>query len=214
MGEWVRGLYHRPLTRRRSTKITRPMLVNAGIGKNYWKCSIGQIPAKCSYKQDLREMVRSLPSDVEQGKGALFHGHHGFGKTSAADIMLMAAMTRGGQCFHRKASQIEHAYEKRWTETNLDGIQVWDLLVGSQLLVLDDLGNELVASGYKAGDTRVIEELIRERYDFQLTTYITTNLPLPELIKYYQPICSILFDPSRFRHVHVDGHYWREDGEE
>lgn len=209
MGEWKRGLYHRPLTPKRSTAITREMLVNAGIGRSYWPCSIGQIPDSCEYKKALRSMVRDLHLDAPEGRGALFFGNHGYGKTSAADIMLMAAMSRGGQCFHRMAAQVEHAYTKRWVETNLDGVEIWDLLVGSQLLVLDDLGHELAASGYKAGDTRIVEELIRLRYDDRLTTYITTNLPLPELIKIYQPISSILLDPTRFRIVEVSGHNWR-----
>lgn len=209
MGVWKRGLYHRPLTSKRSTKITRDMLVNAGIGSKYWSCSIGAIPDSCPYKRALGEMVRDLHVDSAVGRGALFYGNHGYGKTSAANIMLMAAMTRGGQCFTRMAAQVEHAYSKRWVETNLDGIEVWDLLVGSQLLVIDDLGHELAAAGYKAGDTRMIEELVRLRYDDNLTTYITTNLPLPELIKHYQPISSILLDPSCYRVVEVDGFNWR-----
>jgi len=128
--------------------------------------------------------------------------------------MLKSAMARGGQCFHRFASSVEHAYEKRWLDKNLDGVEVWDLLTKSQLVTLDDLGQEQAAAGYKAGDTRIVEELIRARYDKRRPTYITTNLPIKELSKQYPTIGSIFFDPKRFYVVKVDGHNWRKDEEE
>jgi len=170
--------YHRPLTSEPSFNITRAMLKNVGIGRAYWQCTIGKIPDECGYKYSLTEMIASLPADERAGKGAIFYGNHGYGKTSASAIMLKSAMARGGQCFHRMAATVEHSYEKRWVETNTDGVQVWDMLTQSQLLTVDDLGHELAAAGYKAGDTRIVEELIRLRYDDLLTTYITTNLPI------------------------------------
>lgn len=209
MGDWRLDFYHRPLTPEPAFKITKDMLRNAGIGKSYWPCTIKKIPDECAYKAVLAEMVETLPEDERAGKGAIFYGNHGYGKTSSGAIMLKAAMARGGQCFHRMAATVEHAYEKRWVETNFDGIQVWDLLSRSQLLTLDDLGHELASGGYKVGDTRIIEELIRLRYDDRLTTYITTNLPIQEMVKQYQSISSILLDPSRFRVVEVDGFNWR-----
>lgn len=209
MGEWDLDFFRRELTPEPSFSVTRRMLRNAGIGKAYWGCSVSKIPDACEYKTALTEMVASLPQDERAGKGAIFYGKHGYGKTSSGVILLKAAMARGGQCFHRMAAGVEHAYEKRWAETNLDGVEVWDLLTKSQLLCLDDLGHELAAAGYKAGDTRIIEELIRLRYDERLTTYITTNLSLKELAARYSSIASILLEPRRYRIVEVDGHNWR-----
>jgi len=209
MGERDIGFYHRDLTSEPSFGITKAMLRNAGVGRAYWGCTIGKIPDTCDYKQTLIEMINTLPADVRAGKGAVFYGDHGFGKTSASAIMLKAGMARGAQAFHRMAATVEHAYEKRWVETNLDGVQVWDMLSQSQMLTLDDLGHELAAAGYKAGDTRIVEELIRLRYDDLLPTYITTNLSVKELTKRYQSLSSILFDTSRFRMVKANGHNWR-----
>jgi DNA replication protein DnaC len=209
MGERDIGFYHRDLTPDPSFTITKAMLKNAGIGRAYWGCTIGKIPDTCAYKADLTEMVANLPADVKAGKGIIFYGNHGFGKTSASAIMLKSVMARGGQAFHRMAATVAHSYEKRWVETNLDGVQVWDMLTQSQLLTLDDLGHELAAAGYKAGDTRIVEELIRLRYDDLLPTYITTNLPVSELVKQYRPISSILLDTSRFYMIDVSGHNWR-----
>ena len=209
MGEWNLDFYHRPLSSEPSFKVTEEMLINAGIGRNYWKCTVEQIPNHCTYKGDLRKIIDSLPANVRNGKGAVFWGNHGYGKTSAADIVLKSAMARGGQSFHRMAVTIEHAYNKRWVDTNLDGIEIWDMLTNSQLVVIDDLGQEIAAAGYKAGDTRMLEELIRLRYDSRLTTYITTNLPMPDLMKHYQPIASILLEKPRFEFIEVTGHNWR-----
>jgi len=209
MGERNVDFYHRDLTPDPSFNITKSMLRNAGIGRAYWGCAVGKIPDSCSYKHDLSKMVSNLPADVKAGKGAVFYGDHGFGKTSAASIVLKSAMARGGQVFHRMAATVDHAYEKRWVETNLDGIQVWDMLTQAQLLTLDDLGHELAAAGYKAGDTRTVEELIRLRYDDLLPIYITTNMKITELTEHYRSISSILLDASRFYLVDVNGHNWR-----
>ncbi|MGD9729910.1 MAG: hypothetical protein AB7L09_03075 [Nitrospira sp.] len=213
MGDWNLDFYYRPLSKEPEFRLTENMLRNANIGRNYWDCSIEQIPDQCDYKGQLKRLVSRLPRDVRAGRGAVFWGNHGFGKTAAADILLKAAMARGGQCYHRIACSIEHVYNKRWVETNLDGIEIWDVLTKVQVLVIDDLGTELSMAGFKAGDTRIIEELLRARYDERLPTYITTNLPIDGLTKHYQPINSILADTSRYESVHVTGHYWR-DGEE
>lgn len=209
MGAWDLDFYHRPLSPDPSFNVTEEMLLNAGIERLYWKCSISEIPDDCAYKAELTDMVKCLPKDERAGRGAVFWGKHGSGKTSAADIILKAAMARGGQCYHRMAGRIRHSYEKRWIETNRDGIEVWDLLTNSQLLVIDDLGHELAASGYQAGDIRIVEELIRVRYDKKLTTYITTNLPIPELVAQYKPIATILLEKARYRTVEVAGCRWR-----
>lgn len=209
MGDWNLDFYHRPLEPEPSFRVTREMLTNAGIGRNYWGASIAQIPDKCRYKRALGGLVDQLPRDVARGKGAIFWGKHGFGKTSAASILLKAAMARGGQCYSRMAGTIEFAYTKRWVETNLDGVEIWDVLTNAQILLIDDLGQEMAAGGYKAGDTRMIEELVRLRYDNRLTTYITTNLGPQDLISAYQPICTILLEKSRFQTIEVDGHNWR-----
>lgn len=209
MGEWDSELFHRALSSEPTFRVTASMLQNAGIGKSYWSSSMDQIPDSCSHKKVLMSMIKSLHLDERMGKGAIFFGNHGHGKTSSSSIMLKAALARGGQVFHRKASTLEYAYEKRWMVKNQDGIPVWDMLIGSQFLTLDDLGSELRPSGYRAGDIVIVEELIRERYDSRLVTYITTNLPMQELPKYYGSICSIFFDPSRFSLVEVCGFNWR-----
>jgi DNA replication protein DnaC len=214
VGDFDLGFYYRQLSAAPEFTVTKKMLQNAGIGKSYWPVSIDKIPDACAYKAQLTQMVDRLPVDVRLGKGAIIYGNHGHGKTSASAIMLKAAMARGGQCFHRIASSVEHSYEKRWVETNLDGIQVWELLTKSQLLTLDDLGQEQAAAGYKAGDTRIIEQLVRARYDCRLPTYITTNLPIQELAKQYPSIGSILFDPKRFYIFEVAGHNWRRSEQE
>jgi len=214
MSDWSLDFYYRRLSRDPEFEITKTMLHNAGIGRSYWRANIDKIPNGCAYKEQMKGMISTLPEDCSRGKGAIFHGNHGYGKTSAACVMLKAAMVRGGHCFHRLAGSIEHAYEKRWLETNLDGVQVWDLLTQQQLVTLDDLGQEQAAAGYKAGDIRIIEELIRSRYDRKLPTYITTNLPIAELGKQYPTIGRIFYDSKRYHLVKVDGHFWSNDKEE
>ena len=184
------------------------MLRNACVGRTYWKCEIGLIPEHCSYKAKLTRLVKSLHLDERSGKGVVFLGDHGMGKTSAASILLKSAMARGGQCYSKFASAAEYAYNNRWADTNLDGIPAWDLLVGSQFLLLDDLGTELASGGYKVGDIRAIEELVRRRYDNKLVTYVTTNLKLPAFKEAYRSISRILLDEKISEVVSVSGHFW------
>jgi DNA replication protein DnaC len=184
------------------------MLQHANIGKLYWKATIGKIPAECSYKQDLIDAVAALPSDERVGRGRIFLGKYGRGKTSASAIMLKSAMARGGQAFHYKATALEKAFEKRWLVTS-EGVPIWDMLTKSQLVTIDDFGSELVESGYKSGDTRIVEELIRDRIDDRLTTYITSNLTVGDIAKNYPSLRSILLDRARFLIIKVEGHDWR-----
>lgn len=214
MGEWDLHFLRRPLSDQPEFRITERMLRGAGIGRSYWPVQISDIPDVCDYKRTLSEMVANLVVDEARGKGAIFYGKFGRGKTSAATIMLKSCMVRGGQVFHLKATAAEHAFEKRWADQTSEGVPIWDMLTKSQVVTLDDLGAEIVQSGYKAGDNRVIEQLIRDRYDDRLLTYVTTNLEIDNLAKIYPSLRSIFLDGSRYRIVSVDGHNWRYNGDD
>jgi DNA replication protein DnaC len=190
--------------------LTKNTLINAGIGEEYWRgAKLGSIPDQCAYKRELFRMVKTLHIDELGGKGAIFYGNFGYGKTAAGVIMLKAALVRGAQGYFYEAVNIEAAHEKTWVYQTPEGIHVWDMACRGHFFVLDDLGTELVRSGYKAGDTRVVESLIRARYNRRLPTYITTNLPLPQMMKSYPSLRSIFLDPKRFDLIKVTGKDWR-----
>lgn len=206
---WNIAFYRAPLSPEPSERLSPKILLNAAIGREYWKVSIQQIPKNLPYRKSLQEIVDSLHEDEPLGKGAIFHGSYGTGKSSSAAIVLKAGLCRGGQGYFVRALDLKKAHDKSWATLTPEGITVWDMITRSQLVVVDDLGAEAQAEYGRGPDTRIVESLIRARYDNQLATYITTNFDLATLSSTYSSIASILLYPARFRTVAVRGKSWR-----
>lgn len=184
-------------------------LGNANIGQNYWAVDVERIPKHLPHYRALKSIIANLHVDVPAGRGAIFHGNKGTGKTSAGVICLKEIISRGGQTFMFKALGLSDVAKRRAFRVTPEGIPIWEMLLQRQVLLLDDLGAEPVKS-YGEDDTRVVEEVIRARYDEGLPTYITTNMKFEALIQTYKSIDSILLDPSRYEPVAVGGKNWRK----
>lgn len=208
--DWNIAFYRAQLSPEPRDPVTPRALRNANIGRDYWEVSLKNIADGCSHKAQIQELVKNIHIDERGGKGALFIGPYGHGKTSCSIICLKAAMARGGQAYLEPAVMLERAFEKANFYLTPEGLPVWDMLTKCQFVALDDLGSELVTSGYKAGDNRVIEAFIRARYNNRLPTYITTNKDLDSLLTTYAGVKSILKDPSRYTIIDVRGKNWRK----
>lgn len=191
--------------------VTSSTLTRAGVGREYWSASIAAIPDHCAHKRKIQELVQNLHIDERRGKGAIFCGEQGFGKTAASTILLKAAIARGGQGYFCYANKLSFVFEKPWAYLTPEGIQEWDMATRVQFFVLDDLGSELQSAGYKAGNNQAIEALIRARHNERLPTYITTNLSMKRLAETYASFQTILLDEKRFEFIPVAGHNWRLD---
>jgi len=207
--EWNITFMRAPLSPDPTSKLTPRGLRNANIGRSYWNANIAQIDDGYPYRAKLQKIIANIHVDERAGKGAIFYGNFGHGKTSSAVICMKAAMVRGAQAYLEPAVNVERAYEKTIFYLTPEGIQVWDMLTRCQFVTIDDLGNETVTSGYKAGDNRMVEALIRARYNDRLPTYITTNRPLEHLMKEYAGLATIFLDQSRYELVEVKGRNWR-----
>lgn len=199
------------ISEERRDPVTPTTMRYANVGREYWRASINAIPAGCAYKEILAKMVSSLHTDEIKGKGAIFYGDQGFGKTSSAVIMLKEALARGGQGYFCFAKNMDAFFERPRDHLTPEGVPVWEMATRCHFFILDDLGTELHAAGYKAGNTQIIETLIRTRYNNRLPTYITTNLALSEWRESYGAFKTILLDDKRFYHVKVAGKNWRAD---
>lgn len=183
------------------------------LGRDHWKTQIKQIPDECPYKHDLQQLIDNLHIDHEKGKGAIFYGDQGQGKSCAAGIILKEAIARGGQGYFLYATALEAAYDRPQNHLTPEGIPVWEMATRCHFFVLDDLGGELHAAGYKAGNTQAVESLIRARYSNRLPTYITTNLAPAKWVEFYPSFVTILTDTKRFKSVKVFGKNWRFEKE-
>jgi len=206
---WNINFYRRPLSDEPIWRVTPRMLHNARIGRSYWSVSTEQIPPTKKYRIILQGLIKDLPSSEAAGCGVVFLGPFGSGKTSAGCILLKAAMARGGQSFFVSALELKSAYDRRIYALSPEGVQVWDMATKCQIVLIDDLGAE-IGPTVAGGDVRVAEELIRARYNERLTTYITTNMKLSELMSTYKALASILSEPSRYRHIVVKEVNWRK----
>jgi len=190
------------------------LLKNANIGRNYWTVNIGAIPTHLAYRGELAALIERLPSDAGAGRGAIFWGHHETGKTSCAVICLREIMSRGGgPTYFVNALSLRYIAAHRTTETTPEGMLVWNMITRCPFLVLDDLGAESRSVEFgQPADTRVVEEVVRTRYDNLLVTYVTTNKveELTATAGLYAGIATILADPSRFDHIEVAGKAWRQ----
>jgi DNA replication protein DnaC len=123
--------------------------------------------------REIRTYVRDVDGNLGKGKGLWLFGDVGTGKTSLAMLVSKAALEAGRSVaiysMPRLLSDIKETYEDR-SETSY--MQLFERLVGVDLLHIDDLGAE------KRTDW-VLEQLysiINERWQEQRSVVVTTNL--------------------------------------
>jgi DNA replication protein DnaC len=123
--------------------------------------------------REIRSFVRAIDGNLDKGKGLWLFGDVGTGKTSLAMLVSKAALEAGRSVaiysMPRLLSDIKETYEDR-SETSY--MQLFERLVGVDLLHIDDLGAE------KRTDW-VLEQLysiINERWQEQRSVVVTTNL--------------------------------------
>lgn len=211
---WDIAFYRADLTPDKSEIVTKRSLINANIGEDYWNVSIEQIPDEHNgkpvlYKHVLRRLIDSLHIDAKTGRGAIFMGLQGYGKTSAAAILLKSAMARGGQAYMADALALQRAVERRHKELTPEGVPVFDMVRNCHFVAIDDFGAEAKPAFGQPPDTRIMEEIIRHRNKRRLPTYITTNLSAAALKETYEGFITILTDKRRYEPVAVSGFNWR-----
>jgi DNA replication protein DnaC len=123
--------------------------------------------------REIRAYVRDVDGNLDKGKGLWLFGDVGTGKTSLAMLVSKAALEAGRSVaiysMPRLLSDIKETYEDR-SETSY--MQLFERLVGVDLLHIDDLGAEKRTEW-------VLEQLysiINERWQEQRSVIVTTNL--------------------------------------
>lgn len=120
-----------------------------------------------------RQYVESFQKMKKDGKGLIFFGPTGTGKTFIAACIANALVDKGYPCHFTSLSRILN----KVTELREGKQSYIDSLDRYSLLVLDDLGAE--------GDTEyrgeIVHNVINSRYDAGLPLVVTTNLTAQEL---------------------------------
>lgn len=179
------------------------LLKNANIPRRFWTAQLDQVPNELPHKRVIAEFIRAMHKSVEDGRGLLLYGKAGVGKTALACIVLREVMARGpNKVWFEVAHDIDH-HARRRDATNDDGNPVWDLVNYALYAVIDDLG----AHRDSKLDEGWIERVLRERYNHQLPTIITSNLAPDDLFKARTGVQAIVAETCEI--VEVGGDSWR-----
>lgn len=158
------------------------LLRQASIPKRYEHCTLDSFdPSFNGSHESLRiahrysdEFVTGYPINTE-GRGLLYTGTMGVGKTHLAVGLLQALITergaRGLFCDYRELlKQIQESYNP---STHVTELQVLRPIFQAEVLLLDDLG--YIRPTEWVWDTVAL--ILNARYNAKKTTIITTNYP-------------------------------------
>lgn len=125
------------------------------------------IQAARKYSDDLEKRYKS-------GKGIVFAGDKGTGKTYAATCILNAALDAGYSCKATSYSALEKEMRSAYANANT----ILEKLAGeNQFVMLDDLGTERDTPSMKSAVYDITDFL----YKAEVPLIITTNLTLEEM---------------------------------
>jgi len=183
--------------------LTDAVRCNANIGESYWETSLDKIPPSFIYKTKVLTYLRKLQDWEPEGVGLLLHGQHGSGKTSLGSIVLRNVIAREGRGFMISAGELFDKLIRKPAVILPNKATLEECVKNVQFLMIDDL-KEWLSHEWK---DRVLEEVVRARYDDRLPTIITTNLPMKTLQE-----CAWLWSliQERFLQVEVAGIEWRK----
>jgi DNA replication protein DnaC len=155
--------------------------IGTGIPKRYRGVSFDRQPIVDMdpyFVLEVRQFVRRIEKNLDEGRGLWFFGDVGTGKTSLAMLVSKAALEAGRSVaiysVPRLLAEIKETYE---ADANRSYAELFRRLVEVDLLHLDDLGAEKRTEW-------VLEQLysiVNERWQNERSIVVTTNLELDEL---------------------------------
>lgn len=143
--------------------------------------------------------IKDLAQHIEDGRGLLFLGPSGTGKTMLSCLVGLSALNKGFSCFYTTVSgyvrtclQVMSLQDAWKTHPNdVDSKAEWavktkllkDIRNVVSVLILDDVGKEHTTSTRFAEDE--IDFLLRYRFDKGLPTIMSSNYPVKEWADMY-----------------------------
>lgn len=178
------------------------LLSDANIGRRYWNAMIGGIPPEREHRQTLIDYINDYDENERRGIGLIVAGPYGTGKTTILSILLREAMRRAPcSAWFMPMPEVDW-YARHRDAVGPNGVPVWNQIIRSQVVAIDDVGSERQVEWNDCW----FEEVIRCRYNEQLVTHVSLNADtadLDTLFKRFQWLRSLARDA--FKIVFVDG---------
>lgn len=149
--------------------------VKANIAPKYRSLTFDQIthPQTSVVRGRLRSYILNLGEHLDNGHGAFLYGSTGLAKTGIASIILTEALRRGRTGYFLTLDQCVDLYAGGWKDNDLKR-QYQDLVLGTDLLVIDEVGNESRTNLQLVSGC--LNDILRRRYNNLQTTVLTSNL--------------------------------------
>lgn len=117
--------------------------------------------------------------------GLLLHGTTGVGKTHLAYSIGDALSKKGQWPYFTNWVDFLAKIKASWNDERLSETAIKEPLLTKRVVIIDDLGAELIAKNEQNWVTERLYEIINARLDKQLPTIVTSNLNLDALGKRY-----------------------------
>jgi DNA replication protein DnaC len=142
----------------------------------------------------IEDYINNAKSYREDGRGIIFCGPVGRGKSLSAMKILMNLVDKGYTGYFITIKELLDMIKKSWTDEDFEKTK--NHIYNCDFLVLDDLGTEYKKDGSDWAITE-LDGLMRHRYYKKLPLITTTNSNLEKLTeKYAQRIVSLFQERS------------------
>jgi hypothetical protein len=171
--------------------------LNAGIGKAYQRYALGDcesVDAKAI--EALADYLENSDYYINRGRGLIFHGTYGSGKTLLTSILLKQLLVKRVDGYFTTFTNLLDNFAAGWRD---DKERQWfdKKFRNAPLLVVDDIGKENQNLNNMA--TNALDGIFRSRTQNGLPTIVTTNLTPKEIeTKYSLSAIELLEETSFF----------------
>jgi len=150
----------------------------AGIGTTYQRLDWTDFTGDDKLVESIKRYGEKHRDYVRRGMGLIFTGEYGTGKTMLANLILKEFVKFGYTCFATTFANTIEMFTAGWKAAS-EQRRFQDKFVGSEVLLLDDLGRERRNSTNLSETT--FDSILRTRTQYGRPTFITTNLTFDEL---------------------------------
>jgi DNA replication protein DnaC len=144
--------------------------MRAYIPSEFWNLSLKNYKKDSKVLEIVNDYIRRLQKNLDTGKGILFHGGTGTGKSLLANEILKAACRNGFKAKTRSLTEILESLKKSYSDDNI--VNVEQELENSDFFCFEDTGLE-----YRKKDSefvpREFDRLFQIRKNSRLPTLVT-----------------------------------------